>query len=130
MTCNSDFVYSMLEFKDWYQCFTFVEKLSVTVTNTLHTVLLRDSVTFECSVYGNPPPDAVYWIKVKHGEEIFIMDTPENQTKYSFTNTTHPSLTINNVDDDDIGEYKCKAVNKHSEIHSQDIHVCVFGGSV
>lgn len=130
MTCNSDFVYSMLEFKDQYQCFTFVEKLSVTVTNTLHTVLLHDSVTFECSVYGNPPPDAVYWIKVKHGEEIFIMDTPENKTKYSFTNTTRPSLTINNVDDGDIGEYKCKAVNKHSEIHSQDIHVFVFGGSV
>ncbi|CAC5362780.1 unnamed protein product [Mytilus coruscus] len=109
------------------------EKLSLMVTNTLYTVLLHDSVTFECSLSGNPPSNAVCWMKVKDDEEVIIrqhMNKQKNKPKYCLTNTTNPSLTINNVDDDDAGVYKCKAENNDSESQSEDIYLCVFGGNV
>lgn len=87
---------------------------------------VKDPVTLKCRVSGNPSPTVVYWLQIKDGTELRIRRSL-HKSKYLLTeNNQH--LKIINADDNDGGVYKCAAVNKESEVHSQNIYVRVFGG--
>lgn len=106
----------------------FVDALSVMVPKTYYTVLMHKSVTLSCKVTGNPPPSSVCWLKVTDCVKTRIIQST-NKHKYSQASRKGQSLTINDVDDNDAGGYKCIAGNDNSEVHSENIYVYVFGGN-
>lgn len=98
------------------------------VTKASYTVLLHDSVTLECFVSGYSPQTTVYWIKVKNGIEILIRQQ-KNKSKPKYS-VNEKFLTINDAEDNDAGIYKCMVVNRETEIQSEDMYLCVFGGKL
>lgn len=85
------------------------------VTCSLH----GNSVKLRCDVFlydESPALDDLYWIK--NGKQIFIAT---NDEKYARVDKNDPSLTINNVDYNDAGDYKLIAINPVGETWSKVI---------
>lgn len=82
------------------------------------TCILRDrSVILNCEIflyYESPAVNDVYW--TKNGIKISISTS---NGKYSGVNIYDPSLTINNVNCNDAGEYQLTAVNAVGETKSE-----------
>lgn len=78
-----------------------------------------NSVKLRCDVFlydESPALDDLYWIK--NGKQIFIAT---NDEKYARVDKNDPSLTINNVDYNDAGDYKLIAINPVGETWSKVI---------
>lgn len=85
------------------------------VTCSLH----GNSVKLKCDVFlydESPPLDYVCW--TKNGKQIFIAT---NNEKYARDDKNDLSLTINNVNNNDAGDYQLIAVNPVGETWSKVI---------
>ena len=97
----------------------------VTVTRDAYSVDVGGSVTLQCSVTADPVHNNVYWRKVDGGTETSI--TIDN-SKYTGSTISNPSLTINTVTFNDTGTYYCYASNSVGTGVSTQVIVAVSGG--
>lgn len=99
-----------------YYNFSVLGKPNISeVTCSLH----GNSVKLKCDVFlydESPPLDYVCW--TKNGKQIFIAT---NNEKYARDDKNDLSLTINNVNYNDAGDYQLIAVNPVGETWSKVI---------
>ncbi|XP_052103319.1 hemicentin-1-like [Mytilus californianus] len=99
---------------------------TVTVERTYYLVEYGKLVQLVCSVSAAPTHTQVYWTRIQNGLPVTISMT--NSAKYSGSTVSNPSLTINNVDQNDETYYICYANNTVGTGQSpQQIFVDVMG---
>jgi len=107
---------------------TFIKGLpSIQVPQENYTVNYGESITLECRVVSNPEHTSVNWTKLIDGNNISINFI---EGKYGGSTVDVPSLTINNVEEDDAGSYVCTATNVHGLGVSKQINLVVNGGRI
>ncbi|CAG2239104.1 HMCN [Mytilus edulis] len=82
----------------------------VTVGQSTYTTNIGNTITLACVVSANPAHTAVYWTQHSSNGNTVTLN-PASSTKYSGSTIQSPSLTINNVDFSDEGNYICHATN-------------------
>ena len=75
-----------------------------------YQALVGNTITIGCTVTANPIVQNVYWERDINGI-ITTIGPSTNPNKYGGSTTVNPSLTINNVDFSDEGNYRCYATN-------------------
>ncbi|CAG2234906.1 HMCN [Mytilus edulis] len=80
-------------------------------TDTQYTIEVGSNVTLYCDIKSNLPVRSIYWLFTPYGktEQVAIQT---NDSRYTGGTTQEASLTINDVTFDDIGMYKCSAMNE------------------
>ncbi|XP_071166138.1 hemicentin-1-like [Mytilus edulis] len=82
----------------------------VTVSQPTYSTNIGNTIVLACVVSANPAHTAVYWTRqINNGNTETL--NPASSTKYSGSTIQSPSLTINNVDTSDEGNYICHATN-------------------
>ncbi|CAC5398269.1 unnamed protein product [Mytilus coruscus] len=81
---------------------------SVSLTRTSFTGNYGDTITLGCTVSANPAANSVYWQKVS-GSTTSTVDM--SNSRYTGSSVSTPSLTINNLNSNDAGNYMCLAAN-------------------
>ena len=83
-----------------------------------------ESVTFTCEADGEPIP-SFQWEKVGTGNII------SDGTKYTIDNSTpgRSTLTVNDAEPSDVGNYTCTATNVHGSSISPQVHLEVYSKS-
>ncbi|CAC5377805.1 unnamed protein product [Mytilus coruscus] len=81
---------------------------SVSLTRTSFTGNYGDTITLGCTVSANPSATSVYWQKVS-GSTTSTVDV--SNSRYTGSSVSTPSLTINNLNSNDAGNYICLAAN-------------------
>ena len=71
-------------------------------------MIFGGTITLECTVSATPTHTSVQWRRIQNG-----LESPINtaSSKYSGAVVNSPSLSINNADLNDNGEYVCTATN-------------------
>ncbi|CAC5388688.1 TTN [Mytilus coruscus] len=106
-----------------------IGELSIRILKKSYIGHKHDSVVLECVASGNPPPEAVYWLKEKD-RKIIEIRKETNNSKYHVSNLPSLSLRIRRIDDSDSGKYTCIAVYSKGEYRSKPMTMSVFGGNV
>lgn len=97
--------------------------------NTQYNVDYGNTVTLECTVTANPGHTYVYWQKIKSGVTSTIdASTVANDSRLSGSAVNTPSLTITNVNLNDIASYICFAQNSVGIGQSAQTSLVVSGG--
>ncbi|XP_052062340.1 hemicentin-1-like [Mytilus californianus] len=80
-------------------------------TDTQYTSEVGSNVTLYCDIKSNLPISSIYWLFTPYGktDQVAIQT---NDSRYTGGTTQEASLTIKDVDFDDIGLYKCSAINE------------------
>lgn len=94
---------------------------------TLYSVQQGNSVQLICTWSGTPGATSVLWKKYVQGTPTDINVATSNG-KYAGSSVDSPSLTINNVNHDDVATYVCSASNAEGTSNSQPINLQVTGG--
>ncbi|XP_052106699.1 hemicentin-1-like [Mytilus californianus] len=81
---------------------------SVSLTRTSFTGNYGDTITLGCTVSANPAASSVYWQKVS---ESTTSTVDMSNSRYTGSSVSTPSLTINNLNSNDAGNYICLAAN-------------------
>lgn len=97
------FTYICKQFFKTYFDVIILEKPNVTVPGKITES--ATTVIIDCTASGSPAVTAVYWSL--DGTNLIIA----NSAKYSGGIVSNPSLTINNIESTDAGEYHCGATN-------------------
>lgn len=101
--------------------------LTVNAPKTLYSVQQGNSVQLICTWSGTPGATSVLWKKYVQGTPTDINVATSNG-KYAGSSVDSPSLTINNVNHDDVATYVCSASNAEGTSNSQPINLQVTGG--
>ncbi|XP_071159630.1 hemicentin-1-like isoform X23 [Mytilus edulis] len=80
----------------------------VQIPQPSYTVNLAQTITITCTVTANPTHTSVQWQRTQNGVTTNI---GVGSGKYSGGTVNSPSLSINNADLNDIGQYVCSATN-------------------
>ncbi|XP_063428583.1 hemicentin-1-like isoform X6 [Mytilus trossulus] len=80
----------------------------VQIPQPSYTVNLAQTITITCTVTSNPTHTSVQWQRTQNGVTTNI---GVGSGKYSGGSVNSPSLSINNADLNDIGQYVCSATN-------------------
>ncbi|XP_052058077.1 hemicentin-1-like isoform X8 [Mytilus californianus] len=80
----------------------------VQIQQSSYSVNLAQTVTLVCTVTANPTHTTVQWQRTQNGVTTNI---GVGSGKYSGGTVNSPSLSINNADLNDIGQYVCSATN-------------------
>ena len=97
--------------------------------NTQYNVDYGKTVKLECTVTANPSHTSVYWQKIRNGVTSTIdATTVANDARLSGSAVNTPSLTITNVNLNDIASYICFAQNSVGIGQSAQTSLVVFGG--
>ncbi|CAG2253540.1 HMCN [Mytilus edulis] len=80
----------------------------VQIQQSSYTVNLAQTITITCTVTANPTYTSVQWQRTQNGVTTNI---GVGSGKYSGGTVNSPSLSINNADLNDIGQYVCSATN-------------------
>ena len=99
-------------------CFVVTARPAFVIQPQNTEVLVGESVTLECSATGHPPP-RITWTK---GDRTPLPEDPRVSI------TPSGGLFIQNVLQDDSGEYTCFASNSVESIHATAL-IIVQGGS-
>ena len=78
---------------------------------------------------GTPQATSVTWTKTVGGQTTEI-DMASNSGKYSGSTVSSPSLTIQNIEQDDEGDYVCTATNIVGTAKSQTAFFDVTGSKL
>ncbi|OWF35465.1 Hemicentin-1 [Mizuhopecten yessoensis] len=95
---------------------------TVTVTQTLYTVITGSSAIIQCSAAGVPAVTSVYWEKVASNGQTTQLTLSSGR----FT-VSNPSLNIANAANGDAGTYRCVAVNIVGTTQSNQVMVTITG---
>ena len=101
--------------------------LTVNAPTTLYSVQQGNSLQLICTWSGTPGATAVSWKKYVQGTPSDI-NVANSNGKYSGSTVASPSLTINNVNQNDVATYVCSATNAEGTSNSQPINLQVTGG--
>jgi hypothetical protein len=99
--------------------FYLFTNLDVPVVNVLWSIYRANfgsDITLDCEVTSNPFHTSVYWQSIINDHMIQITT---KSAKYGGSTVNNPSLTIHNFTVNDIGSYRCLAVNSISTGESQ-----------
>ena len=97
--------------------------------NTQYNVDYGKTVKLECTVTANPGHTSVYWQKIRNGVTSTIdASTVANDVRLSGSTDNTPSLTIANVNLNDIASYICFAQNSVGIGQSAQTNLVVSGG--
>ena len=89
---------------------SFLDVPVVTVSQPTYSTNIGNTIVLACVVSANPAHTAVFWTRqINNGNTETL--NPASSTKYSGSTIQSPSLTINNVDTSDEGNYICHATN-------------------
>ncbi|OWF56211.1 Titin [Mizuhopecten yessoensis] len=99
---------------------------TVTVGQTTYNVITGSDVTLQCSVSASPAAGVVYWEKTVNSATTRLTI---DETSYSGSTTSSPSLIVYSVQTDDSGVYVCKASNAVGTGQSQQVTVSVTGAA-
>ncbi|VDH91359.1 Hypothetical predicted protein, partial [Mytilus galloprovincialis] len=99
----------------------------VTIPQSAYSETRGQSVTLQCTVFS---PDtelqSVSWI-FNNGASTNTITQSSNESKYTGTTTTTPSITITNLSSTDVGTYTCTATNTGGTGISNTISLSVTG---
>ena len=97
--------------------------------NTQYNVDYGKTVKLECTVTANPAHTSVYWQKIRNGVTSTIdATTVTNDARLSGSTVNTPSITITNVNLNDIASYICFAQNSVGIGQSAQTSLVVSGG--
>ncbi|XP_063420706.1 hemicentin-1-like [Mytilus trossulus] len=100
----------------------------VTLRQSTSSTNIGDTITLACAVSANPAHTAVYWTRQSNNGNTETLN-PASSTKYSGSTTQSASLTINNVDTSDEGNYICHATNAFGTGQSSQTFLDVTGNA-
>lgn len=107
-----------------FYLFTNLDVPVVNVPLSIYRANFGSDVTLDCEVTSNPFHTSVYWERTINNHMIEITT---NSVKYGGSTVNNPSLTIHNFTANDIGSYRCLAVNSISTGLSQLTVLKVIG---
>lgn len=99
----------------------------VQIPQPSYTVNLAQTITITCTVTANPTHTSVQWQRTQNGVTTNI---GVGSGKYSGGTVNSPSLSINNADLNDIGQYVCSATNIVGTGTSTATTLNVVGGMI
>ena len=104
------------------------EQLTISVNPPDGTAIIGDATyTIQCTITGTPQATAWSWSRrpILGG----TLETISQGTKYNIANSaSNPSLTINNIVEDDEKDYFCQATNLAGFATSTRARLTVNGG--
>ncbi|CAG2194105.1 unnamed protein product [Mytilus edulis] len=100
----------------------------VTLRQLTYSTNIGNTITLACVVSANPAHTAVYWTRQNNNGNTETLN-PASSTKYSGSTTQSASLTINNVDTSDEGNYICHATNAVGTGQSSQTNLDVIGNA-
>ncbi|XP_071166173.1 basement membrane-specific heparan sulfate proteoglycan core protein-like isoform X2 [Mytilus edulis] len=100
----------------------------VTLRQLTYSTNIGNTITLACVVSANPAHTAVYWTRQNNNGNTETLN-PASSTKYSGSTTQSASLTINNVDTSDEGNYICHATNAVGTGQSSQTNLGVIGNA-
>ena len=83
---------------------------SAIIGSSNYQALVGNTITLGCTVTANPFAQSVYWERDINGV-VTTIGPSTNPSKYGGSTTVNPSLTINDLDFSDEGNYRCHATN-------------------
>lgn len=107
-----------------FYLFTNLDVPVVNVPRSIYRAHFGSDITLDCHVTSNPFHTSVYWERIINDHMIEITT---NSAKYGGSTVNNPSLTIYSFTANDIGSYRCLAVNSISTGESQLTVLGVIG---
>ena len=104
----------------------FVDIPVVTISQSTYSTNIGNTITIDCVISANPQHSTVYWTKQTPNGNTATLN-PSTSTKYDGGTLISPSLTINNVDLADEGNYFCHATNAVGTGQSSQAFLDVVG---
>ena len=97
----------------------------VQIQSNYYNVEIGKTITVECQITADPQHNAVQWRRVVNGV-MSDVDLSDN-SKYTGSTVTNPSLTIQSTTNNDEGYYICTATNAVGTGTSSQTYVDVTG---
>ena len=95
--------------------FLYLVPPNATISSLMETSFVADTVSFYCLVEASPPPTIVWLV---NGTELDVPAQGSVSLESAGLITLNSSLTLIDIDLDDIGRYSCNATNNLVEVRS------------
>ena len=113
--CLIGFIFECLYKNQSFTFFLYLVPPNATISSLMETSFVADTVSFYCLVEASPPPTIVWLV---NGTELDVPAQGSVSLESAGLITLNSSLTLIDIDLDDIGRYSCNATNNLVEVRS------------